>query len=154
MILTTNRVSILDPAFESRIHIIIKYPALNYESRLRIWQTFLSLRDAQRLDLSEREIKRLAKKKLNGRQIKNVAKAATLLARSYDEPLSISHIEMVMRVNKGPPNWVSGLATQLWERLFSLNRASGFDVVESSHTPTYSPPRTPRRSPLVDQQST
>lgn len=42
MFLTTNRVEILDQAFQSRIHISLQYPEHDWESRKSIWKTFLA----------------------------------------------------------------------------------------------------------------
>lgn len=41
MFLTTNRVQAFDPAFESRIHLIIDYPIIGPASRLPIWRIFV-----------------------------------------------------------------------------------------------------------------
>ena len=46
MFLTNNRVKTIDPAFDGRIHLTIKYPAPSFESRLPIWKTFLQSRGA------------------------------------------------------------------------------------------------------------
>lgn len=40
LILTTNRVSVFDQAFKSRIHLAIQFPELDFASRKSIWQTF------------------------------------------------------------------------------------------------------------------
>lgn len=42
MFLTTNRVQIFDPAFQSRIHISLEYTELDKKSRKGIWETFLT----------------------------------------------------------------------------------------------------------------
>lgn len=41
LILTTNRIGSCDEAFESRIHIAIRYPDLDTAARRQIWTTFL-----------------------------------------------------------------------------------------------------------------
>ncbi|SCO39485.1 related to TOB3 (member of AAA-ATPase family) [Fusarium fujikuroi] len=100
MFLTTNRVSAFDPAFESRIHLTIHYPNLDYTSRLHIWKTFVNIGDDES-SLSEDELGELASVELNGRQIKNVVKTARLLATHEKTQLAMSHISTVLRIKKG-----------------------------------------------------
>ncbi|KAF5234210.1 hypothetical protein FANTH_12247 [Fusarium anthophilum] len=100
MFLTTNRVPAFDPAFESRIHLTIHYPNLDYTSRLHIWKTFVNI-DNDRSSLSGDELDELAGVELNGRQIKNVVKTARLLATHERTQLAMSHISTVLRIKKG-----------------------------------------------------
>ncbi|KAF5588709.1 TOB3 (member of AAA-ATPase family) [Fusarium pseudoanthophilum] len=100
MFLTTNRVSAFDPAFESRIHLTIHYPNLDYTSRLHIWKTFVNI-GTDGSNLSEDELDELAGVELNGRQIKNVVKTARLLATHEKTQLAMSHINTVLRIKKG-----------------------------------------------------
>ncbi|KAF5701291.1 TOB3 (member of AAA-ATPase family) [Fusarium mundagurra] len=100
MFLTTNRVSAFDPAFESRIHLTIHYPNLDYTSRLHIWKTFVNI-GADGNSLSEDELDELAGVELNGRQIKNVVKTARLLATHEKTRLAMGHISTVLRIKKG-----------------------------------------------------
>ncbi|EMT64216.1 hypothetical protein FOC4_g10010707 [Fusarium odoratissimum] len=96
MFLTTNRVS----AFESRIHLTIHYPNLDYTSRLHIWRTFVNI-GIDGNSLSEDELDELAGVELNGRQIKNVVKTARLLATHERTQLAMGHISTVLRIKKG-----------------------------------------------------
>ena len=73
LFLTTNRVQSLDPAFESRITVALRYESLDEAARLQIWKSQLSGVDK---DLSEGDFGKLAKECLNGRQIKNAARLA------------------------------------------------------------------------------
>ena len=41
LILTTNRLSTIDPAMKSRIHVSLCYEPLNNETRARLWRAFL-----------------------------------------------------------------------------------------------------------------
>ncbi|KAI8415569.1 hypothetical protein FOFC_05194 [Fusarium oxysporum] len=100
MFLTTNRVSAFDPAFESRIHLTIHYPNLDYTSRLHIWRTFVNI-GTDGNSLSEDELDELAGVELNGRQIKNVVKTARLLATHERTQLAMGHISTVLRIKKG-----------------------------------------------------
>lgn len=81
IILTTNRVSVLDRAFESRIHLAIHFPRLNVQSRRSLW-----LRVLERLVLHPETaaeisvlVNEVAAKELNGRQIRNAAQLALSL---------------------------------------------------------------------------
>jgi ATP-dependent 26S proteasome regulatory subunit len=93
MFLTTNRVSAFDPAFESRIHLTIHYPNLDYKSRLHIRNTFASI-------LSKSELEHLAHEELNGRQIKNIVKTARLLATNERTQLAMKHVNSVLTMKK------------------------------------------------------
>jgi hypothetical protein len=50
-------------------------------------------------DFSENELDSLARKDLNGREIKNVVSSAQDLAVSKSEPLSMKHIQQVLDVH-------------------------------------------------------
>ncbi|PYI04036.1 P-loop containing nucleoside triphosphate hydrolase protein [Aspergillus sclerotiicarbonarius CBS 121057] len=97
MFLTSNRVSDFDPAFESRIHLTIHYPALDTGSRLHVWKTFTQMGELES-KLSEKDLESLAKIEMNGRQIKNVVKTARLLSKQQHVPLGMEHVEMVLKV--------------------------------------------------------
>lgn len=97
MFLTTNRVSSFDPAFESRIHLIINYPKLDSTSRLHIWNTFAKP-GSKGCGLSEDQVKQFARVELNGRQIKNVIKTARLLAVSEESELGPNHVNTVLAI--------------------------------------------------------
>ena len=104
MFLTTNRVSTFDAAFQSRIHLTINYPKLDFHSKRLIWQTFVRPQsDAPRYgsNIQEKDIKALAKTDMNGREIKNTIKTARLLARQKGAPLAMEHIATVLRVKDG-----------------------------------------------------
>ena len=106
MFLTTNRVSTFDAAFQSRIHLTIDYPKLDFHSKMLIWQTFLRPQsDAPRYgsNIREKDIKALAKTDMNGREIKNTIKTARLLASQKGAPLAMEHIATVLRVKDGSP---------------------------------------------------
>ena len=106
MFLTTNRVSTFDAAFQSRIHLTIDYPKLDFHSKMLIWQTFVRPQsDAPRYGstIREKDIKALAKTDMNGREIKNTIKTARLLASQQRVPLAMEHIATVLRVKEGSP---------------------------------------------------
>lgn len=101
LILTTNRVADCDPAFESRIHVSLHYPDLDFDARKEIWKSFInkvqSGEDIPR-PISDEEISGLASHTLNGRQIKNLVSSARSVARENSENLDASHITTVLEV--------------------------------------------------------
>ncbi|KAB8265747.1 P-loop containing nucleoside triphosphate hydrolase protein [Aspergillus pseudonomiae] len=92
LFLTTNRAESIDPAFESRIHMSARYPALDVNSRRQIWAQFLG----GSMGFSSEQLDSLAQVKLNGRQIKNVVKTAHLLAREQDLDIEYDHVRAVL----------------------------------------------------------
>lgn len=100
MFLTSNRINDFDTAFESRIHLTIHYPPLDIPSRLYVWKTFVTMGDLE-TRLSDEDLASLAKIEVNGRQIKNIVKTARLLSKKDKKPLTIEHVEMVLKVKKG-----------------------------------------------------
>jgi SpoVK/Ycf46/Vps4 family AAA+-type ATPase len=99
LFMTTNRVEIIDPAFDSRIHLSIRYPKLSQEARQRVWKTFLAA-NCPDSRLGENEVKEMAKLDLNGREIKNLIKTAHLWATHEEEPLDINHCRSILKVTK------------------------------------------------------
>ncbi|KAG0129740.1 hypothetical protein HOY82DRAFT_487773 [Tuber indicum] len=109
LFLTTNRVETFDEAFQSRIHIALRYNDLDKKARRVIWKTFLgmvakeesgpdrALRDV----VNDEELEGLARRELNGRQIKNAVRTAQALALSKNEGLSMEHLKLVLAVTEG-----------------------------------------------------
>lgn len=100
MFLTTNRVSTIDPAFESRIDVSIDYPNLTAELRLQIWENFLYRDDKVKAAISKDDLMPISQLLLNGRQIKSAVKTAQLLALSKDEGLQAEHLRKVLRLHR------------------------------------------------------
>ncbi|KAL6865498.1 hypothetical protein ACO1O0_001592 [Amphichorda felina] len=106
LFLTTNRVSSMDPAFQSRIHLSLEYPPLDGEARAAVWRGFLDrtvsrnggAAGAAAHELTEEEVGLLSGLDLNGRQIKNVLKMSNLLACQKEEKLKYEHIRKVLKV--------------------------------------------------------
>lgn len=93
LILTTNRRITFDKAFHSRIHLTLRFDDLDHGARSSVWKNFLrSLPN----NVHERDVAKLAEAKLNGRQIKNVIKMASLLAHSEGETLCTEHLETML----------------------------------------------------------
>ncbi|SPO06505.1 uncharacterized protein DNG_09195 [Cephalotrichum gorgonifer] len=97
LFLTTNRVTTFDDAFKSRIHIPIRYTDLSVDSRAEIWRNFCK-RVPGGVDIDEKGIMRLAEHDLNGRQIKNVVKAAESLAAFDGVKIDLKGLEQVTKI--------------------------------------------------------
>jgi SpoVK/Ycf46/Vps4 family AAA+-type ATPase len=102
LFLTTNRVSNMDAAFQSRIHVSLPYPALTTASRRQIWANFLDS-SKQASEVSDVELDNLAEIDLNGRQIKNVLKTAFLLSARKKMPLTKEFIDTVLAIEGRRP---------------------------------------------------
>lgn len=103
LFLTTNRVDSIDAAFQSRIHISMEYNELSAASRRHVWSNFMSsgtTQTHQTYGFSDADLDKLAEYQMNGREIKNVLKTAQLLARRKKENLSVSHVELVLAIDK------------------------------------------------------
>ncbi|PWY75469.1 P-loop containing nucleoside triphosphate hydrolase protein [Aspergillus heteromorphus CBS 117.55] len=96
LFLTSNRSDAIDPAFESRIHVALRYPNLNKSTRRRIWTQLLGPEASSAI--SDHELSELADVPLNGRQIKNVLKTASLLANHQGAKLDYPHIQLVLNL--------------------------------------------------------
>ncbi|KAJ3464329.1 hypothetical protein MRS44_009115 [Fusarium solani] len=103
LFLTTNRVETFDEAFQSRIHIALRYDALDAKAKRTIFQMFLDrVRALGKLKvepLKEDDWTYLSKQELNGREIKNVISSAQDLAVNKGEALSMRHIKQVLNVH-------------------------------------------------------
>ncbi|KAF2731740.1 P-loop containing nucleoside triphosphate hydrolase protein [Polyplosphaeria fusca] len=102
LFLTTNRIDNIDPAFQSRIHVSMAYPNLTSESRRHIWASFLASLERPK-NFSEQDLDELAKVQLNGRQIKNMLKSATLLSARKKVPLERKWVDMVLAIERRRP---------------------------------------------------
>lgn len=104
LFLTTNRVDNIDAAFQSRIHISMAYPDLNAESRRVIWVNFLkSLGEDVLNNFDDKDLDELGTVELNGRQIKNVLKSASLLAARKKDMLARKYVDIVLAIEKRRP---------------------------------------------------
>lgn len=117
LILTSNRVGILDEAFKSRIQLNLRYKNLEWDQRLQIWKNFL--KRLQRLEKERLEavsqmarapdpgygidfedisskVEVLAKVELNGRQIRNAISTARELATYQRKAMGYEHLKTVI----------------------------------------------------------
>ncbi|RPB19365.1 hypothetical protein L211DRAFT_638185 [Terfezia boudieri ATCC MYA-4762] len=115
LFLTTNRVETFDEAFQSRIHIALRYSDLDRKAKKQIWNSFLNIvaKDEASGDsanatdtplrevVTKDELENLARRELNGRQIKNVVRTAQALAHNKGEKLGMEHLREVLEVTEG-----------------------------------------------------
>ncbi|KAH6846117.1 hypothetical protein AA0118_g10281 [Alternaria tenuissima] len=128
LFLTTNRVETFDEAFQSRIHMGIRYENLQAKARKKIWQHHVGKveqmgREAEAEKKSKNSAKEggdvktkvekieevmkpfteadfdeLSKKSMNGRQIKNTVKTSQSIALSEKSVFSMEHVKRVLEV--------------------------------------------------------
>ncbi|GBE89825.1 P-loop containing nucleoside triphosphate hydrolase protein [Sparassis latifolia] len=98
LFLTTNRVRVFDEAFQSRIHVSLRYHDLSPDARKHIWVAFMQRVNGNIPDggLTREELRELGEKKVNGRQIKNVVKTAGALAIGRQEKFGYRHLSQVL----------------------------------------------------------
>ena len=107
LFLTTNRVEHIDPAFQSRIHVSMRYQELSIASRRQVWKTFVESSAASKSGelkgkhaFTDDDLDRLAKYRMNGREIKNVLKTAQLLASKQQAPLGANHVDSILAIEQ------------------------------------------------------
>ena len=101
LFLTTNRVREFDHAFQSRIHISLHYTDLDWKTRALLWKAFLDKSRSNPFgveEISPNNMDLLAKQDLNGRQIKNVVKVASSLAKFEKAPLGYGQLVRTMNL--------------------------------------------------------
>ncbi|CAJ2511449.1 Uu.00g070740.m01.CDS01 [Anthostomella pinea] len=81
LFLTTNRINSFDLAFQSRIHLALKYNPLDAGAREQLWKLFLQRTpNFEAKDWPPEVLRELAAFNVNGRQIKNTVRTAYALA--------------------------------------------------------------------------
>jgi ATP-dependent 26S proteasome regulatory subunit len=105
--MTSNRADTIDTAFQSRVHLTLHYPNLDFQARKHIWTHFTQGLKHEH-ELTDSDIEDLSQLDLNGRQIKNIVKISTLLATRYKKPLNRQHIDTILNATQeGAPLSVS-----------------------------------------------
>ena len=96
--LTTNRVTVFDMAFRSRIHVAINYTALPASSRRDLWKSFITRGspDSELEWMDDDYLENLAAEEWNGRQIKNTVRTAHALAVSAGRALNPQDIKTAL----------------------------------------------------------
>ncbi|KAL4960691.1 ATP-binding protein [Aspergillus stella-maris] len=102
LFLTTNRVETFDDAFQSRIHVALRYGDLTTKAKRSVWKMFLekvqAMDGVQASNFTDKDFDMLSRHNLNGRQIKNSVRTAQALAVNEKTPLSMEHIKRVLDV--------------------------------------------------------
>jgi len=102
LFLTTNRVNTFDDAFQSRIHVALRYAELDVPARRKIWGMFIDrIKSVQGMETTvvSKDLDKLANKHvLNGRQIKNVVRTAQALAENEKTVMAMNHLLKVLEV--------------------------------------------------------
>ncbi|KZV82213.1 P-loop containing nucleoside triphosphate hydrolase protein, partial [Exidia glandulosa HHB12029] len=98
LFITTNRVRSFDEAFQSRIHVSLRYRELEEDARRKVWRSFLDKVGLAKDGLSGAEEDELVKTPLNGRQIKNAVRTAGAVAASRKEKVAFSHLKSVVNI--------------------------------------------------------
>ncbi|KAI0007268.1 P-loop containing nucleoside triphosphate hydrolase protein [Xylariaceae sp. FL0662B] len=97
MFLTTNRITSFDPAFQSRIHLALKYHPLDSNARESLWRLFLQRTSGFNAENWPPEVlKELAAVDVNGRQIKNTVSTAYALALAEDQNFGPEQVRDVL----------------------------------------------------------
>jgi len=99
MFLTTNRLSAIDPAFKSRLDLILPYHDLTEESRKDVWKNFINMLPKGRASFEEGDFEELAAAEMNGREIKNCIKTSLVLVED-GKPLTIEQLRVVLGIRK------------------------------------------------------
>lgn len=92
MFMTTNRCADFDPAFQSRISVTLEYGAMTPDKLAKVWANLL--RAANIAGINAEACAALAP--LNGRQVKNVIRSASILARSEGREVTMNDIQRVV----------------------------------------------------------
>jgi AAA+ superfamily predicted ATPase len=93
LFLTTNRVETFDDAFQSRIHIALRYEELSPKAKREIWKVFIEkVREVngQVNEFKETDFERLSRESLNGRQV--------CLATRFENGIRASHADQWNRL--------------------------------------------------------
>ncbi|EUC42158.1 hypothetical protein COCMIDRAFT_39758 [Bipolaris oryzae ATCC 44560] len=105
LFLTTNRVETFDEAFQSRIHMGIRYEELTARARREIWQQHVGrverMKGSQGMKaFTEADFDMLSQRVLNGRQIKNTVKTSQAIAVAEQSAFSMEHVKRVLEAGE------------------------------------------------------
>jgi SpoVK/Ycf46/Vps4 family AAA+-type ATPase len=94
LFLTTNRMQTIDPAFQSRIDLILPFDSLTPAARKDVWKNIMARTGgADKFDISDAELEQLAAMDLNGREIKNLVKTALIL--NVERPAKVDSAQVL-----------------------------------------------------------
>lgn len=127
LFLTSNRIQSFDDAFQSRIHVALRYNQFTASSRRAIWKNFILRLDAEKVDFEnyEKDLDELSLEPVNGRQIRNIVRTAFALAEYKGEKLTkaalIEAIESVRQFDTFLKD-MNPLKSGEWEELSGCRR--------------------------------
>jgi AAA+ superfamily predicted ATPase len=107
IMLTTNRITSLDPAVQSRIHMAIRYEDLDTEKGTKVFLNFLKTAGVSRKedmdDLQNWFVYEAIRPKsmLNGREVRNLVSSAQSLAKQAGEKFDRKHLRKVFNMTEG-----------------------------------------------------
>ncbi|KAK5728829.1 hypothetical protein LTR15_001969 [Elasticomyces elasticus] len=98
-------VDTFDEAFQSRIHLPLRYQELSTAAKKAVWKLFLEAVRKADSDLAvdrftEEGLDDLSRRQLNGRQIKNAVRTAQAIALREGSKLNMEHIKKVLSVSE------------------------------------------------------
>ena len=85
-----------DEAFLSRIHVALHFNPLSLASKIQVWKAFILKMGDNVESFNPEQIEELAKRNINGRQIKNAARTAHSLAVSRGQKVSFEHLRITL----------------------------------------------------------
>ncbi|KAJ6563425.1 hypothetical protein DFH09DRAFT_1477318 [Mycena vulgaris] len=96
-----------DAAFQSRIHLSLRYNDLSRVEKEQLWRAFWDkTRTAESAHtLSAEQLEALSSRSLNGRQIKNIVKLTVALAAEEENPPTYAHLMRTIGISD---DWGSG----------------------------------------------
>ncbi|KAI0761382.1 hypothetical protein BD413DRAFT_617113 [Trametes elegans] len=86
------RVKAFDEAFLSRIHVALHFHNLTHDAHKQVWTAFLKKVGITIEDLGEENLDELAKRDVNGRQIKNAVRTASSLSAKRGVKTTYAHL--------------------------------------------------------------
>lgn len=89
LFLTSNRIESLDPAFQTRITLALRYEPLDAPGRKQVWKNLMVKSGLEHLILDGKiQLNKVSMAPLNGREIKNALRLGMAMAAEQNEPLS------------------------------------------------------------------
>ncbi|WPH01351.1 Hypothetical protein R9X50_00419300 [Acrodontium crateriforme] len=123
LFLTTNKIGVIDEAFQSRIHLSLYYPPLDEEQTSRIWEINLrrQKKNKPHLEFEEKDLlrwaqfhwdrcKRTKSAPWNGRQIRNACQTVAALAE-FDNggKITVDHLKAVAKASAEFDNYLKSV---------------------------------------------
>ncbi|KAH8892780.1 P-loop containing nucleoside triphosphate hydrolase protein [Thozetella sp. PMI_491] len=95
LFLTTNRISSIDHAFQSRVDLFLPYRDLTSSARRLVWENFIEHAGRDKFDIDDAALDKLSQLNLNGREIKNLIKSAQLLGLKSGQKVPTGRLYML-----------------------------------------------------------